>query len=127
RVGAGAVARVYAVGGERRRRMITQEPPHLRRERLLVGGEGEVHRRLPADLHRAVLDDGANTRRILEDLDVRERIAVDDDQIGALALHERAELLLDAEALRRQAGRGLQRLHRRETRLDETPQLTGIR
>jgi len=57
-----------------------------------------------AELHRAVLDDDANARGVLKDAHVGERVAVDHDEVGALALHQRAELVLDAEALGGEAG-----------------------
>ena len=48
-----------------------------------------------------------------------ERVAVDDEQVGLEAGLDGADLLLQPQQLGVDHGRGLQRLQRREARLDE--------
>ena len=58
--------------------------------------------------------------------DVGERVAVDHHEVGELALLDRAELVLPAQALGGPAGRGLQRLHRRHPGPHEAFEFDGI-
>src|SRR5580704_17203982 len=67
----------------------------------------------------AVPEYGLDVERRPDDADVRRRVAVDHEQVGGLAGYQRTGLVRPADALRRSAGPGPQRRHRREPRLDE--------
>jgi hypothetical protein len=62
---------------------------------------------------RAVLDDERDVLGVAEDRDIGERVAPDDDEVGELALLDRAELGFLATAFGRPRRAGLDRLHRR--------------
>src|SRR5271163_4486430 len=77
-----------------------------------------------ADVSQHFIDD--LVRRIAQQRDVGERIAVDDDEVGELALLDRAKFGFAAAAFGGPCGASLDRLHRRHAGLDEALQLAGI-
>ena len=60
-----------------------------------------------------------NMRGVLQQSHVAERVAGDDDEIGELALFDRADISFEPKALRRPAGRRPQCLQRRQPGFDE--------
>src|SRR5499427_5749368 len=77
-------------------------------------------------LAHAVLQHEPDPLRVLQDLQVRERIAIDDDQVGALPLLHGADLALQPQARRGQAGGRLDGLHRGQPRSHEVHQLRRV-
>src|SRR6266545_7366808 len=87
-------------------------------------GLGKVSRRL---VERAVLHDHAERAPVLEDRDVAEGIAVDQQQVGKRARLDHTQLARHAHDLAAQPGGRDERLHGREAEdLDEEPEVARI-
>src|SRR5678815_2066574 len=77
---------------------------------------------------RAVLHDHAERGPVLEDLDVRERIAVHEQEVGEGARLHHAQLARPPHELAAELGRGHEGLHGRKAEdLDEDPEVPRVR
>src|SRR5262245_58653447 len=78
------------------------------------------------DAHLAALQHQLDSLRLEQQLDVRERVAVDDHQVREATRLDRAEVAIEPETLRRPLRRCPERLHRLEPRLYEVAELERV-